>query len=576
MTYGANEATMLTTSPLNVEGTNLHFGVGQWAEGVLEKIVAKDPTDSKMRLVYDIDGTQSGAVFAGNKLVSSKILDITTNEVTKNVFDPESGAFVETIVETPADKVTVKWFGTKVDPADNVEKTQIWETSFDIINAESVKALIAEVEERLQDQIDVIDASIDLLDSSVTEIKDFLKDTELVTSDPSTGAITVEVEGEEDEFKTYKVTVNTDGKTVKVNDKNQLATATYSIEKLTNESEGYDANFASQYQLMMTDVDGSVTPVGEKINIMKDFLLKGAHVCTFEYVKVTDETTAEETYQLVEYAPEDDTHMDAYHKGDDVTEYKPIYALVGGSIADGTAKFEKAPVGKGIKIGNSYLHMILNTKDDDEVLVDENGNPKEGQEIFEDETTKYQNDLLTDVYLDFSEFFQTFKGDNKYISISPEGVVSLDADAVTEYINASLGITDKFDELDATDASIIERLDDLEGQDASILERLDVIDSSIAELEAVDASILERLDILDSSVCDIEASYLVDVSLVAPKPENEQFNQVTIVKKENGVETEVSVDIANDKYYSALNDAIDTLAGNDEYIVGLLTWENLD
>ena len=196
--------------------------------------------------------------------------------------------------------------------------------------------------------------------------------------------------------------------------------------------------------------------------------------------------------------------------------------------------------------------MILNTKDNDEVLVDSSGNIKDGQSV--DESLNYQNDQLTDVYLDFTEIFKTFTGDNTYITINSNGVISLKPDAVKDYINENI-----------LDGSI------------TLTNKIEEIDTSIAELKDIlNTSIEERLDTLDSSVNKIESSYLSDVSLAAPSLTNEQFNSVTVTKTENGTETTVSVDIANEKYYTALNNALETLQSNDEYLASLLTWKNLD
>ena len=196
--------------------------------------------------------------------------------------------------------------------------------------------------------------------------------------------------------------------------------------------------------------------------------------------------------------------------------------------------------------------MILNTKDNDEVLKDSSGNIKDGQSV--DESLNYQNDQLTDVYLDFTEIFKTFTGDNTYITINSNGVISLKPDAIKDYINENI-----------LDGSI------------TLTNKIEEIDTSIAELKDIlNTSIEERLDTLDSSVNKIESSYLSDVSLAAPSLTNEQFNSVTVTKTENGTETTVSVDIANEKYYTALNNALETLQSNDEYLASLLTWKNLD
>ena len=54
---------------------------------------------------------------------------------------------------------------------------------------------------------------------------------------------------------------------------------------------------------------------------MKDFLLKDAHVCTFD-MKKTDEGS----YVKIEWDTTDDKHSEAYHEGALVTESTPVYA----------------------------------------------------------------------------------------------------------------------------------------------------------------------------------------------------------------------------------------------------------
>ena len=133
--YGANEAVALNDASTAVE-PNITFGKGAFDESTVVAITEKDDSDSKIRFVYGGEGG-SGLIFAGNKLVSSKILDITTNEA--------------------ADKVTVTWFGTQVDKADDTVKTQVWTTEFNIVDKDTVAAMIEAAQEDLQDQLDAIE-----------------------------------------------------------------------------------------------------------------------------------------------------------------------------------------------------------------------------------------------------------------------------------------------------------------------------------------------------------------------------------------------------------------------------------
>lgn len=152
-------------------------------------------------------------------------------------------------------------------------------------------------------------------------------------------------------YKTYKVAVNVDNDTVKVAD-NKLKVATYKIAKVADASMEKDGNeetkYASEYQLIMTSPDGNTTPVGDKINIAKDFFVKSAHVCTFNYAS-TDEGGTEITKDLI---------------GKDVTAENLPYS----KNADGT--WEQARIGHGIKYGHSYLHLIINTKTDKKAAAD--------------------------------------------------------------------------------------------------------------------------------------------------------------------------------------------------------------
>lgn len=101
------------------------------------------------------------------------------------------------------------------------------------------------------------------------------------------------------------------------------------------------------------------------------------------------------------------------------------------------------------------------------------------------------------------------------------------------------------------------------------------VNETFTELKAKDTSIETHIGKLDTSVSAIEHSYVKDASLEAPKAGNEQFNTLTITNSKNGVESAVTVDIANQTYYNGLNTALNTLQANDTYLKGLLTWESL-
>ena len=512
MVYGANEATSLTDKVAPITGTNVHFGSGAFAEDKVVAIATAAQSDSKVRFVYDAAG-DSGMVFVANQLASSKIRDITTNKVAKKHFDPSTGNYVSSTTEKVADKVTVTWFGTQTDPKDNAVKTKVWTTEFDIIDTDTVKAMIEKASADLNKSIDDLKAKhakdTSRLDTSVSGIETLLK-SDVVSADAGSALTVTPTAADATGYKTYKVAVNVDNDTVKVVD-NKLKVATYKIAKVADDAMEKDETdgekkYASEYQLMMTDADGNTKAVGDKINIAKDFLVTKAHVCTFKYVA---ENGAEIKYNQQLQDQWGNSPAVAY--GDVVTNENQ---LPWSKNQDGS--WEQARLGFGIKYGHSYLHLVINTKPTDTKAAKQ-----------------------SDVYLDFTEIFTTFKGDDEYINVE-NGVVSLMKDAVVTYVDTSLNITKKFN-----------------------------------DLVAADSSIADRLTKLDTSVSTIERSYVTDASLEAPKAGNAQFNTLKITNSKDGAESVVTVDIANQTYYAGLNAALNTLQENDKHLSALLTWEEL-
>ena len=515
MVYGANEATSLTDRVAPITGTNVHFGSGAFAEDKVVAIATAAESDSKVRFVYDAAG-DSGMVFVGNQLASSKILDITTNEVAKKHFDPSTGDYVASTTEKVATKVTVTWFGTQTDPKDNVVKTKTWTTVFDIIDTDTVKAMIDKASADLNKSIDDLKAKhaedTSRLDTSVSGIETLLK-SNVVSADAGSALTVTPTAADATGYKTYKVAVNVDdaeGSTIKVVD-NKIKIATYKIVKVADDAMEKDETdgekkYASEYQLMMTDADGNTKAVGDKINIAKDFLVTKAHVCTFKYVA---ENGAEIKYNVQDADQWGNSEAVSY--GQEVTNEN---MLPWSKNQDGS--WEQARLGFSIKYGHSYLHLVINTKPTDTKAAKQ-----------------------ADVYLDFTDIFTTFKGDDEFIKVE-NGVVSLMKDAVVTYVDTSLNITKKFN-----------------------------------DLVAADSSIADRLTKLDTSVSAIEDSYVKDASLEAPKAGNAQFNTLKITNSKDGVETVVTVDVANETYYNGLNAALNTLQENDKHLSALLTWEEL-
>ena len=544
MVYGAGEAVELApvvTTP--AEGTEatpvkaIKFGKGIADADKLVDI-ATGADDSKIRFVYDAAETKSGVIFAGNKLVSSKILDIKSDE--EFVKTGEDG---NAVPHKKATKLTVTWFGEGVDNRDAdgntyskvedlpIPSVGVHTTVFDLVDPDAFEQLVEDLEARVK--------SIEDYDASTDRVK--VVEGSALTVTPTIDEITVKNEDGKtlttQTVASWELAVNVDEDSIKtVIEEGKapvLATAKYELKKLAAPAEGeekgaYDEAFAAQYQLMVTDpVTGEAVAAGDTINIARDFLLKGAHVCTFDY---KGETEDDKLVWEDGTAKWDDNVTVNF--GGEIAESQLPYA----KLADGT--FEKAVMGKGIKYGHTYLHLVLNTKGD------ELENP---------------NALETDVFLDFTDIFSTFKGDDKYITVGSDGVISLGINAV------------------ATD------VDDLLGKKFDITEDGETKHQSLtAHVEATEKAVADHLAALDEKVDTIGGDYVKSVELATPKAEGSQFNNVKLtvnktVAETGEVKTEtVEFDIANADFYTALNAALAALKKNDEDLATLLTWSNLD
>lgn len=243
--YGANEAVSLTDKVNKLINSGLTFGVGVANGEQLAQYAVKD--DSKLRFVA-VEGTGSGIVLAGGNVVSSKILDITTNAqvATGHIVDGNwvPATAEEHATDKPATKVTVKWFGEKVDQTDGVTKAQIWETEFDIVDKATVAEMITKLNDDVLAQINNLIEDISTLNTSVNNIENYLNSSSNITGG---AAITVNPT-DDDKFTRYEVNVNVDNDTVKIVD-NKLVTSMFKIAKLEASDKGYDSNFASQYSL---------------------------------------------------------------------------------------------------------------------------------------------------------------------------------------------------------------------------------------------------------------------------------------------------------------------------------------
>ena len=437
MIYGDNEVTNLTDKVAGItiaEGKAIKFANGKFnAETIKNFATAASAQDGKIRFVYDAAG-DSGMIFVGNQLVSSKILDIDANVIEKKEFDKTTGEYKETTYQT-SDTITVTWFDATVGEQK--------ETKFNVIDEKTVSNMIAAAVKKsssdLTEKVNALEQKhtddVSRLDTSVSSIETLLKND--VVSAETGSALTVTSVADTKGYKTYKVTVNVDDAEkapIKVVD-DKIKIATYKIAKVADasmEKDGEETKYASEYQLVITSPDGkTTTPVGDKINIAKDFFVKSAHVCTFNYASNEGEGT-KIADELI---------------GKDVTTENLPYS----KNADGT--WEQARIGHGIKYGHSYLHLIINTKTEKKAVADQ------------------------DVYLDFTDIFTTFKSGDEFIKVQ-NGVVSLNIDAVSTAIDTKLKVNETFTALKAKDTAIDGHLGKLDTS-VSAIEKAYVKDASL-------------------------------------------------------------------------------------------------
>lgn len=453
MIYGANEATNLTGNVATIaQGQAIKFANGAFNAETIKQITAASTQDGKIRFVYDAAG-DSGMIFVGNQLVSSKILDINANVVEKHEFEASTGEYTGKTYQT-SDTITVTWF----DASAGEQKT----TEFKVIDEKTVSNMIAaavkQSSSELTGKVNALEqkhtTDVSRLDTSVRGIETLLK-SDVVSSEAGSALTVTPTAADATGYKTYKVAVNVDNDTVKVAD-NKLKVATYTIAKVADgsmEKDGEETKYASEYQLMMTSPDGNTTPVGDKINIAKDFFVKSAHVCTFNYAS-TENGGTKIADDLI---------------GQEVTaEGNLPYS----KNADST--WEQARLGFGIKYGHSYLHLVINTKTEKKVVADQ------------------------DVYLDFTEIFTTFKSGDEFIKVE-NGVVSLNIDAVSAAIDSSLKVNETFTVLKAKDEEIEGRLTVLDTS-VSTIEHSYVKDASLAAPKSEDSSQFNTLTITNHKV----------------------------------------------------------------------------
>ena len=526
------------------------FGIG-----TVDKIIPC--SDSSIGLIafgYD-SSLKSGAIAVGGELVTSKILDISTDATELN---PKPSV------------VTVKY----------LDSSYIKDFSFSVIDPSVIEILDSSLnnlyqevinnEEAIVNYLEYLNASIlDVLDASLNNLyQELIDDEEIlvnyfeilntsinnntldisllrnqinqaysaidnlgnnyvssIEANNSSAIIVDSISGALG--KQYRIGVAVDNESVKVENGVLTATGnTYSIKSLAIPTDG----FLKTYQLYQTDAAGNETAIPNSIiDIPKDYVLKEVHLC---------KATTEEVDNVIVY-----------------TE----------TAISTDPDFDQAE-------GELYLHIIWQTKD--------------------------VSTMTSETYIKVTDMAPVYTGDadantsdGKYITISDSHVVSLDTSKLYD---------DIIEPLDASVQNIFKQLED---DEKVLVEYFTILDTSInqntydistlrAELESSDQDLEdleEYLENLNSSVSNIEENYVQSVnasiknsSLTLRKNYVQPFDNGTAVEAIrvgdasvsykisqviNGTETEVvTINTINP---SIINDIADILTDYASRIDGL-------
>lgn len=252
------------------------FGIG-----TLDKIIkCSDTSIGLIAFGYNSE-LKTGAIAVGGELVSSKILDISTNATAEK---PKPSV------------VTVKY----------LDSSQIKEFTFNTIDPSVIEAIDSSLsnlyqevinnEEVITQYLSYADVSINLLFDNVEDINSDIDDIQeqLQNISSSVGSINVQA------IDSSAVVVNhvgsnfyiglvVDDNTVKIeNGKLKAQSNTYAIKTLSSPSAGA----LKTYQLYVTDAAGTETAVPNSIiDIPKDYVVKEVHLCKATYDATENEYT---------------------------------------------------------------------------------------------------------------------------------------------------------------------------------------------------------------------------------------------------------------------------------------------
>ncbi|MBO6271483.1 hypothetical protein J6O48_01745 [bacterium] len=258
----------------------------------------------------------------------------------------------------------------------------------------------------------------------ISVVEEFLKNNDIVsspTANEKTGVTVTPVADPETGFNKYEIKVNVDNNTVGINEDNQVYAGNYSIVKTSETTDDY----AAQYKLRFTDVNGNTHDSTETINIPKDYLVKDAYIITYnknedgsDYTG-TDEIKAPNVYGVLKLNEEKaSSYADVSYTDSDTGE---------------TVYMEVAPTDQGLYAKHTYLHLIINT--------------------YRDAEAEDPNDDTTDVFIDIDDVINSDAFDAKFDEVySKIEEVSTNVSNLATRVDSSLN--DLQEQINTIDSSV--------------------------------------------------------------------------------------------------------------------------
>ena len=424
------------------------FGIG-----TLDKIIASTNTSVGLIAFGYNNELKSGAIAVGGQLVSSKILDISTNATEEKPTPTE-------VTVKYLDGAEIKNFKfNSVDP----EILRILDSSLsnlyqEVINNEEEFVRYKTYTDTSINQntadISILKTQISGSDTSISELENnYVKSIVPINS----SAITVnDITPTGTNGKQFEIGLNVDDTTVKIVNNKLTATGnSYTIEALGTATSGA----LKTYQLYQTTADGTKTPVPNSIiDIPKDYVLKEVHLCKAEL----------------------------YNDGG-IIKYEE-------TARQGDPDFDTAE-------GDIYLHFIWVTKED-------------GDLIYGDSSTNDSSipGFVSETFIKVIDIAPIYKGDadgdvstDKYITITSDYIVSMDASKLYD------------DMVEPLDTSIKDLYQQIEDDELVLVQYLTYADTSINQNTYDISTLKSQQGSTDTSVNNIEDTYVQNVESTSTK-----------------------------------------------------------